>query len=132
MGHLTVHARGPLPAEAVWERYAVPARWHTWAPHISSVEYAEARLAQGARGRVLGPLGATATFVIDSVDEPSQTWAWTVTVPVGGTSLMSVKLHHDVRSRGEGSWTSLRLGGPVIVIAGYAPIAWYALRRLTR
>ncbi len=132
MGHLTVYARGPLPAETVWERYAVPARWHTWAPHIRSVEYVGTRVSAGARGRIRGPLGANASFVVDSVDEAGWTWEWTVTAGFRNRPVVTLSLHHDVQPRGSGSWTSLGLDGPGIAIAAYAPLAWYALHRLTR
>lgn len=132
MGHLTVRARGPLSAAVVWERYAEPALWQTWAPHIRSVEFAGPCLVGGARGWVVGPLSLRVSFVVDSVDEAARTWSWTVTVILAGKRVVSVRLHHVVSAAGSGTSTSLRLDGPAIVIAGYAPIAWYALRRLTR
>ncbi|WP_202968953.1 hypothetical protein [Pseudonocardia sp. EC080625-04] len=52
---LTLHARGPQPADEVWERYAVPARWPEWAPYIVGVDCSDPRIRAGSTGHVRGP-----------------------------------------------------------------------------
>ncbi len=128
MTTLTLHARGPLGQDEVWERYAVPARWPDWAPQITGVELPASRLAAGVRGRVRAPLGVTLPFVVDTVDEAARRWSWTV-------SLGPVRLHllHWVTEGPDGgSTTGLRVTGPAPLVVGYAPLAQLAIRRLVR
>ena len=128
MTTLTLHATGPIGPEEAWERYAVPARWPEWAPQITGVELPVARLAAGVRGRVRGPLGVTLPFVVETVDEATRQWAWTV-------SAGPVHLHlaHWVAEGPDGgSTTGLRVTGPPPVVAGYAPLARVAIGRLVR
>ncbi len=125
---LTQHATGPLPPDEVWERYAEPARWPTWAPQITDVQVPVARLAAGVTGRVRGPAGVTLPFVVESVDEAARRWAWTVDAG-------PVRLHllHWVSDGPDGgSTTGLRTTGPLPVVAAYAPLAQLAIGRLVR
>jgi hypothetical protein len=125
---LTQHATGPLPPDEVWERYAEPARWPTWAPQITGVQVPVARLAAGVTGRVRGPAGVTLPFVVESVDEAARRWAWTVDAG-------PVRLHllHWVSDGPDGgSTTGLRTTGPLPVVAAYAPLAQLAIGRLVR
>lgn len=124
----TLHATGPVdPAEA-WERYAVPERWPTWAPHITGVEVPVPRLVAGARGRVLGPGGLALPFEVEDVDEPGRRWSWRV--HAGPVTLHLV--HWVVPAPDGGTTTGLRTTGPGPVVFGYAPLAGWALRRLVR
>jgi len=125
---LTLHATGPLGPDAVWERYAVPARWSDWAPQITGVDLPVTRLVASVRGRVRVPLGASLPFVVESVDEAARRWSWTV-------SLGPVRLHllHWVAEGPDGgSTTGLRVTGPAPLVAGYAPLAQLAIGRLVR
>ena len=125
---LTLHATGPLPLAEVWERYAEPARWPTWAPQITDVEVPVPRLAAGVTGRVRGPVGVTLPFAVESVDEAARRWSWTVTAgPV------RLRLLHWVSEGPDGgSTTGLRITGPLPVVVGYAPLAQVAISRLVR
>ncbi len=125
---LTLHATGPEPAAEVWDRYARPARWPTWAPQITGVQVPAPRLAAGVRGRVRGPAGVTLPFVVEAVDEAARRWSWTV-------SAGPVRLHllHWVSDGPDGgSTTGLRITGPLPVVVGYAPLAQVAIGRLVR
>jgi hypothetical protein len=124
---LTLRAGGAAEAAEVWERYAVPRRWSTWAPQIQRVETSATRIAAGASGKVIGPLGAHIRFVIDDVDEAARSWSWRVLV--GPVTLYLV---HAVSIEGPGSATTLRIRGPLPIVAGYAPVAQLALNRLVR
>ena len=64
-----VSATGALHPNAVWERYATPSEWPSWAPQIRSVECSRDRLATGVTGRVHGLFGVTTDFEVLSVDE---------------------------------------------------------------
>ncbi len=125
---LTLHATGPLPPAEVWDRYARPARWPTWAPQITGVEVPVPRLAAGVTGRVRGPVGVTLSFAVESVDEAARRWSWTVTAgPV------RLRLLHWVSEGPDGgSTTGLRITGPLPVVVGYAPLAQVAISRLVR
>ena len=48
MDRLELRRTGPLTPEQVWHRYAVPALWATWAPHIVGVDYPAKRLRAAA------------------------------------------------------------------------------------
>ena len=128
MTALTLHATGPVDPAEVWERYAVPARWPTWAPHLTGVEVAVPRLAAGTAGRVRGPAGIVLPFEVEDVDEAARRWAWRV--HAGPVTLHL--LHWVVPAPDGGSTTGLRITGPAPVVAAYAPFAGWALRRLVR
>lgn len=116
---------GPLPLARVWERYAVPACWPRWAPQITGVTASATRIAPGVSGRVHGPLGLRVRFTVTDVDEQRRTWAWDV-------RLGPVRLHlrHGVEPDPRGCATWLVVRGPAPVVAGYLPVARFALRRL--
>ena len=123
---VTLSAAGDAtPAEA-WDRYADPARWSQWAPHIMRVDCDEPRLVTGMTGRVVGPLGVAVDFVVDEADHVARTWAWTV--HLGPIPLV---LHHAVRSdpRGMRDEPAARRARCPSCIP-YAPVARYALGRL--
>lgn len=109
----------------MWHRYAVPALWATWAPHIVGVDYPVERLRAGTSGRVRGPLRARADFTVDAVDEAARTWTWTVRA--GPASLV---LTHGVLPAQRGTETWLQVHGPVPLLVAYAPVAHLALGRL--
>lgn len=124
---LTLRASGAADAVEVWERYAMPQRWPTWSPQITRAQTAAPRICVGAIGTIVGPLGAHVSFVIDAVDEEARSWSWRVRVgPV------TVRMMHAVSVEGRGSTTTLRVHGPLPVVAGYAPVAQLALNRLVR
>jgi hypothetical protein len=125
---LTLHATGPVDPAEVWERYAVPARWPSWAPHITGVELAVPRLAAGAAGRVHGPGGLALPFEVEAVDEAARRWSWRV--HAGPVTLHLV--HWVTAAPDGGTTTGLRTSGPAPVVLGYAPLATWALRRLVR
>lgn len=120
---LRLAASGPVPPAVAWERYARTELWPTWSPQIVRVEPAGARLATGLAGRVFGPLGVHVDFVVEAVGE--RDWAWTVR-----RGPLSVHLAHGVGPHGSGSRTWLVLTGPAPLVAGYVPLAKWALHRL--
>ncbi|MBM7806661.1 hypothetical protein JOD57_002498 [Geodermatophilus bullaregiensis] len=125
---LTLHATGPEAPGEVWERYARPARWPTWAPQILGVQVPEPRLTAGLQGRVRGPVGLTLPFVVESVDEAARRWSWTVSAGPVRLHL----LHWVTEGPDGGSTTGLRITGPLPVVVGYAPLAQLAIGRLVR
>ena len=129
MAGLTLHATGPAAPEEVWERYAVLARWSSWAPQITGVDLSgpsDGRLRAGLRGRVRGPLGIAVPFVVTDVDEGTRRWSWTVSA-----GPLRLALRHWVSPGPDGGTTTgLRIRGPAPALAGYAPLASWALHRL--
>jgi hypothetical protein len=130
-GSLRVDVRGPQSPDVVWERYARPALWSTWAPQIRAVECDHERLAPGARGAVVAPVPSPVAvkvpFTVTEVDEDARTWSWTV-----GPGLLPLHLQHGVEPDPAGTRTWLVLHGPWPVIGPYAPLARLALARLVR
>jgi hypothetical protein len=120
-------ATGVLGPHAVWERYATPSEWPSWAPQILRVECAQDRLAPGLTGRVHGLLGVSADFDVLTVDEERRTWSWRVR-----SGPVTLTLHHAVLPVPPGSRTNLKVEGPAPVVLLYAPVAQVALRRLVR
>jgi hypothetical protein len=116
-----ISATGGVAADVAWRRYERLALWPTWAPQITRAEPAGATLTTGLRGRVYGPLGVHADFVVDEVGD--REWRWTVT-----RGPLTVHLRHGVEPHGTGSRTWLEAAAPVLV--PYAPLAWWAIRRL--
>jgi hypothetical protein len=125
MATLTIHASGPASPAAAWERYAELGRWTEWAPQINSVAASAERIAPGVTGRVVGPVGVSATFVVDAVDEAARRWSWTVR-----RGPLRLRLQHGVRERPSGCTTWLTIDAPLPVALGYAPLARFALGRL--
>lgn len=125
MSALTITAAGPVPADEAWDRYARPDRWAQWAPQIRGVTVSAPRIAAGVTGTMHGPLGVSADFRINSVDEDARRWAWTVR-----RWPLTVKLQHGVRATPTGSSTWLVIDAPLAVAFAYAPLARYALQRL--
>ncbi len=133
MTTLYLAATGPRAAEEVWERYAQPALWSTWAPQIRRVDLAVERLRAGEAGRVHGPLGLAADVEVDTWDETSRHWSWTVRPrPPLLHVVPTPRLHlsHGVRATDAGTLTWLRLTGPLPLVVSYAPVARVALHRL--
>lgn len=121
----TARARGPRPPGDAWERFARPALWPSWAPHIAAVRCRDDRIRVGGHGRVRAVGGLVARFRVDAVDEPAMCWSWTVRA-VG----LRVRLEHGVDAAGDGSEAWARILAPRPLALLYAPIAALALRRL--
>ena len=133
MTTLYLAATGPSAADEVWERYAQPARWSDWSPHIRRVEGVGERLTAGAAGRVVGLAGLSADFEVDTFDEEAQRWTWTVrprAALLPGVPMPRLHLGHGVRATTAGTLTWLRLSGPLPLVVAYAPVARLALHRL--
>ena len=128
MGSVTLRASGPAPADEVWDRYRDTRRWPQWSPQIRSVQTSGGHLVvPGLTGSVRSVAGVSARFEVEQVDLASRTWSWRVRFgPV------RLALSHGVTARGNGSSTWLELRGPLPVLAGYAPLAYLALRNLVR
>ncbi|MFD8566924.1 SRPBCC family protein [Streptomyces sp. NPDC059639] len=124
---MTLRAQGAADVDTVWQRYARPALWSTWAPQIRSVE-SEPELRAGMRGKVRPVAGPAVRFVVTAVDHEALTWTWRV--QAGPFSLL---LRHAVdRGGSTGAVTRLTVEGPAPVVLAYAPVARHALRRLVR
>jgi hypothetical protein len=122
-----VRVTGAAPPDRAWERYALPARWATWAPHIRGVDASADRIAPGVTGRVRGPLGIGVTFVVTDVDEQRRTWAWDVRCgPV------RLHLNHGVEPHRRGAVAWLTMRGPAPVVVAYLPVAQLAMIKLVR
>ncbi len=133
MTTLYLAATGPRDAAEVWERYARPALWSTWAPQIRRVEVDTERLVGGETGRVHGLLWLSADFEVDSWDEDGRRWSWTVRPRAALLPVVPgprVRLRHGVRATEAGTLTWLRLDGPLPLVTPYAPVARLALYRL--
>lgn len=129
MTTLTLRATGRAPADLAWRRYADTRLWSSWSPHIRRVELdADTHeLAAGLTGRVVGPLGASVRFEVESFDEPAMTWVWRV-----HAGPITMRLHHAVLREGDGSATTLTIDGPAPVTVSYSLLAQLALHRLVR
>jgi len=133
MTTLYLAATGPRPSDEVWDRYARPALWSTWAPQIRRVDVDTERLGGGETGRVHGPLGFSADFEVDTWDEEARRWSWTVrprAALLPGVPVPRLHLGHGVLSTEAGTLTWLRLSGPLPLVVPYAPVARLALHRL--
>ncbi len=124
-GSLRLSAAGVLDPDAVWARYCEPARWSSWAPHITDVDYPERVVEAGTGGRVTGVGGLVAVFHVDAVDHAARTWSWSVR-----SGPLRVSFDHGVDPDGEGSRAWLVTRAPWPVVAGYAPLARWSLQRL--
>jgi len=126
MGRLTLHAHGPADADSVWQGYADPQAWPTWAPQIAKVE-ADGRLRPGLTGRVWSYLPPPVSFEVLEVDDVRRRWSWRVHL-----GPLSMRLDHDVTRHLHGTATSVTVHGPWPVLLAYAPLAQVAIRRLVR
>ncbi len=124
----TLRIRGDAEPDEVWHRYTVPARWPEWSPQIRRVETAACRITAGQTGTVVGVGGLRVRFIVLAVDDDARTWDWrAVAGPV------TLTFHHAVAAApGGGTVSTLRVTGPFPIVAGYLPIARFALTRLVR
>lgn len=121
---MRVDVVGNATPETVWERFARPAQWAGWAPHIRRVECEAERITVGTRGVVHGPWPTRVSFVVDEVDAAGRRWTWSVGRAV------SITMAHGVEPDGAGSRVWVRL--PAVVGVPYLPLLRWALRRLAR
>jgi hypothetical protein len=120
-----IEARGPAPAEEVWDRYLTLSRWPEWSPQISRVEASADQLALGVRGTVYVAGVLPLAFTVTSCRPDDRAWSWRVRLgPV------TLDLDHAVYPAGSGSRTTVSLAGPALLVAAYTPLAQLALRRL--
>jgi hypothetical protein len=124
-GSIRLSAEGPLDPDAVWRRYTEPARWNTWAPHLSEVDYPHKRVRAGTTGRASGPGGVVALFRVESVDPDARTWSWSVR-----TGPLRLSFDHGVDEVGADSRAWVVIHAPWPVAIGYAPVARWALEKL--
>jgi hypothetical protein len=106
----------------MWEAYADPSRWSTWAPQIRAVRPLE-RLRTGLSGEVEGLAGLRVRFEVTEVDEAAGRWTWRVHL---GPAALTIE--HEVAD----GRTAIVLDGPAPVVVAYAPVARLALSRLVR
>jgi hypothetical protein len=129
MATLSLQAHGSAPVALVWERYADPALWSSWAPQIQRVDTGLPRLAAGGTGTVRAGLLHRPTlgipFRVLAVDEAAREWSWEARL-----GPLRLRLEHGVTAHVDGSATWLRVHGPLPVILVYAPVARIALGRL--
>lgn len=126
MPSLTLRATGPASAPTVWEAYADPQRWSQWAPHIRRVE-AIGRLRPGLAGQVWSVVPTPVSFEVTDVDARGRRWSWKAML-----GPLAMSFDHGVTTRGAGSGTWLTMHGPLPLLVLYAPVARFALHRLTR
>jgi hypothetical protein len=126
---LTLRADGAAELALVWERYAVPQLWTTWAPQIRRVDATAERLAVGVTGVVYGVVpNLGAKFEVVEFAEDEHRWAWDVQAG-------PVRMHLDHRSEsriGGGTSTMLVADGPAAAVLTYAPVARISLEALVR
>ncbi|WP_168582816.1 SRPBCC family protein [Gephyromycinifex aptenodytis] len=130
--------QGPVAADEVWDRYVVPSRWTSWAPHLTAVNASEPTIHPGTTGSVTAAGVVRASFVVDEVDAARRRWSWTV-------RLGPIVLHlvHRVLDPGSladagpgrsqvqpGCTTQVEITGPRLVVLPYLPVMSFALRRL--
>lgn len=112
--------------EAIWADYTRPERWALWSPHLRAADTPFSPIRTGSVGRVHGVGGVRADFRVDDVDDHARTWGWTVTL-----GPLTVHLVHGVDDPSDGGTTAwVRIHGPLLVVAGYAPLMHWALHRL--
>jgi len=119
---MRVEAAGPASRRAMWEAYADPSRWSTWAPQIRAVRPLE-RLRPGLRGEVEGLAGPRVRFEVTEVDEAAGRWTWRVRL---GPAALT--MDHEVAD----GRAAIALDGPTPIVLAYAPVARLALSRLVR
>lgn len=121
---MRVEVTGSATPDVVWERFARPALWSGWAPHIRRVECEDERITVGTRGVVHGPWPARISFVVAEVDDAARRWTWSVGRAV------TVTMAHGVEPTATGCRVWVRL--PAVVGVPYLPLLRWALRRLAR
>jgi len=119
---MRVEAAGPADRRTMWEAYADPSRWSTWAPQIRAVRPLE-RLRPGLRGEVEGFTGLRVRFEVTEVDEAAGRWTWRVRL---GPAALTME--HEVAD----GRTAIALDGPTPIVLAYVPVARHALSRLVR
>jgi hypothetical protein len=117
---MRLEATGPASGRTMWEAYADPSRWSSWAPQIRSVRPLE-RLRPGLRGEVHGLVGIRAHFEVTEVDETHGRWTWRVRF---GPAALTID--HEVAD----GRTAVVVHGPAPAVIAYAPVARLALVRL--
>ena len=125
MTTVTLGVQGKAGVDVVWERYARPSLWASWSPQISSVDVDGDRILTGLRGTVHALHAVRIPFLITEVDERARTWSWRA--QLGPATL---RLHHEVIERADGTRTTLRISGLAPLVFGYLPLARWALRNL--
>ncbi|MGW2211658.1 SRPBCC family protein [Streptomyces sp. NPDC001781] len=123
----TVTVAGPAAPDVVWERYARYEEWTRWAPHLRAVHTEGDVIRPGARGEVEVAGSLRGRFEIIEVDEAKAAWAWKV-------DFLGIRLlvGHTMEPLGTGTRVAVHLTAPVPVPLLYAPVAGWALHRLTR
>jgi hypothetical protein len=119
---MRIEATGTATAEAMWEAYAEPCRWSSWAPQIREV-HPTSRIRPGSTGEVVGVAGTRVRFEVTEVDEPAGRWTWRVRI-----GFASLTIAHEVAD----GRTEVEIVGPAPVVLAYAPVARIALARLVR
>lgn len=128
MGAVTLRATGPATPDEVWNRYRDTRRWPEWSPQIRSVETSGGHLiVPGLIGSVRPIAGPAVQFEVEQVDLAARTWSWRVRF-----GPIRLRLAHGVTAGDDATSTWLEVRGPLLVIAGYAPLAYLALRNLVR
>jgi hypothetical protein len=122
-----IEVTGAVRPVLAWQRYADLDAWSTWAPQIVGVDADGATLTVGRHGTVRVVGGLRVPFVVTAVDPHAMTWSW-----IASLGPVRLTLHHDVRPDPRGTRAGLTLEGSALVIAGYAPLARFALIRLAR
>jgi hypothetical protein len=118
---LQVEATGTASRDAMWDAYADPSRWQSWAPQIRSVEPHE-RIREGLEGTVTGLL-VRARFRVLSVEHDAGRWSWEIR-----TGPVRLRIDHEV----DDGRASISIEGPPPAVLAYAPVARLALSRLVR
>jgi hypothetical protein len=117
---------GRVAPHEAWERYAVIARWPSWAPPILAVEASAEQLRAGVTGVVHGPAGLRVSFVVDRVDEAARAWSWRVR-----SGPLRMALWHEVLPTTDGGTVAtLTVQGPWPAALVYPELARVALARL--
>jgi hypothetical protein len=117
---------GPVDPDEAWERYAVIARWPSWAPPIRRVDATAERLSPGVSGVVHWPMGLRVSFDVEAVDEPARAWTWRVRW-LG----VAMTLQHEVLATVDGGTAAtLTVTGPTPLVLLYPDLARIALGRL--
>jgi hypothetical protein len=117
-----VEAAGTASRDTMWDAYADPSRWRSWAPQIRSVEPHE-HIREGLEGTVTGLLGVRARFRVLAVERDAGRWSWEVR-----TGPVRLRIDHEV----DDGRASITIEGPAPAVLAYAPVARLALSRLVR